>query len=177
MFWSFNYTQSTTHRFFSIAASINDDPNCFKPSKKKKKHIDSGKDNITEALWNADPSPLSPSSKLSRRLRDRMNIPYYMGTNRSIVGIGMFVRFLNKEEKYRIRYCMLGLSTKDEPRQKDDDVLSYITGRYGTDVPYGDFSKIQMSILVTTLIAMIHGILYYNNFLGSSHNRNTIIIN
>ena len=72
---------------------------------------------------------------------------------------------------------MLGLSTKDEPRQKDDDVLSYITGRYGTDVPYGDFSKIQMSILVTTLIAMIHGILYYNNFLGSSHNRNTIIIN
>merc|ERR1711865_1205270 len=104
---------------------MGEEPNCFQPvfnqsssttMNRTTTTTTNSSSNLTTAFWNADPSPFSPSSKLARRLRNRMNIPYYMGSsssnnnnnnnnnknnknndrdNRSIVGVGFFFRFRN----------------------------------------------------------------------------------
>ena len=129
----------------SMAASIHEGPKCFEPRTPK------NTTNVLSALsWNADPSPLSPSSRLARRIRTKMSREYYTKRHgRSILAVGIFFRFaeVSTNTGPKERYCLLGSSIQGEPTANID--LAYISGQYGEDIPFGDWGDVQMGILLT----------------------------
>ena len=92
--------------------------------------------NVFSALsWDADPSPLSLSSRLARRIHTKMSREYYTEREgRSIIAVGIFFRFgeVSSNTGQKERYCLLGSSIQGERTANID--LAYISGQYGTDI-------------------------------------------
>ena len=135
-----------------MAASIHEGPKCFEPRTPK------NTTNVFSALsWDADPSPLSPSSRLARRIRTRMSREYYTEREgRSILAVGIFFRFAEVSSSntgQKERYCLLGSSIRGERTANID--LAYISGQYGADIPFGDWGDVQMGILLTVGLGLL----------------------
>ena len=130
----------------SVAASIHEGPTCFEPRTPR------NTTNFTSAVsWDADPSPLSPSSRLARRIRTKMSREYYTEKEgRSLLAVGIFLRFDTGQKK---RYCLLGSSIQGERTTNSD--LTYISGQYGADIPFGDWRDVQMGIVLTTCLGLL----------------------
>ena len=129
----------------SMAASIHEGPTCFEPRTPR-----NATKVISEVSWDADPSPLSPSSRLARRIRTKMSRVFYTEKeSRIILGVGIFFRFHGQKE----RYCLLGSSIQGERTTNSD--LTYISGQYGADIPFGDWGDVQMGILLTAGLGIL----------------------
>ena len=138
-------------RFHEMIHEIHEGPKCFEP-----RAATNTTDTVSAVSWDADPSPLSPSSRLARRIRTKMSRQYYTEKEgRSILAVGIFFRFteVRLKKKKKERYCLLGSSIQGERATNID--LAYISGQYGADIPFADWGDVRMGILLTIGLGLL----------------------
>ena len=138
----------------AAAASINDGPNCFQNDFGVHDASLIGR-NFSSVDWSRELSPLSPASRLSRRLRIRMNTPYYVREGRSILAVGILFRFLHVQpggKKNERRYCVLGSSILGE--RTTEASLNYLAGKRGVDMPPGDWNDVLIGVFILFFLSV-----------------------